>query len=279
MWLAFAFGSALFAGLTSILAKIGIQHTDSNVATAIRTVVVLFFSWLMAAISGSLSELSAIQPKTLIFLILSGLSTGASWLQKGNVNKVAAVDKSGIVLTILLSFIFFHEEITFGKLIGLAGITLGTYLMLELKKEVSKTEHSSWFLYAVLSVIFASLTTILGKIGIHDIESNLGTAIRTSVVLVMAWIVVFVTKKQDSIHTISRKELFFLGLSGLATGASWLCYYKALQDGQASLVVPIDKLSILVTVAFSVVVLHEKLSKKAVFGLGVLTIGTLLMLV
>ena len=151
--------------------------------------------------------------------------------------------------------------------------------MLELKKEVSKTEHSSWFLYAVLSVIFASLTTILGKIGIHDIESNLGTAIRTSVVLVMAWIVVFVTKKQDSIHTISRKELFFLGLSGLATGASWLCYYKALQDGQASLVVPIDKLSILVTVAFSVVVLHEKLSKKAVFGLGVLTIGTLLMLV
>ena len=285
MWLAFAFGSALFAGLTSILAKIGIQHTDSNVATAIRTVVVLIFSWLMAAISGSLSELSAIQPKTLIFLILSGLSTGASWLfyfkalQKGNVNKVAAVDKSGIVLTILLSFIFFHEEITFGKLIGLAGITLGTYLMLEPKKEVSKTEHSSWFLYAVLSVIFASLTTILGKIGIHEIESNLGTAIRTNVVLVMAWIVVFVTKKQDSIHTISRKELFFLGLSGLATGASWLCYYKALQDGQASLVVPIDKLSILVTVAFSVVVLHEKLSKKAVFGLGVLTIGTLLMLV
>ena len=171
MWLAFAFGSALFAGLTSILAKIGIQHTDSNVATAIRTVVVLFFSWLMAAISGSLSELSAIRRKTLIFLILSGLSTGASWLsvyfkalQKGNVNKVAAVDKSGIVLTILLSFIFFHEEITFGKLIGLAGITLGTYLMLEPKKEVSKTEHSSWFLYAVLSVIFASLTTILGKI-------------------------------------------------------------------------------------------------------------------
>lgn len=285
MWLAFAFGSALFAGLTSILAKIGIQHTDSNVATALRTVVVLIFSWLMAAISGSLSQLSAIQPITLIFLILSGLSTGASWLfyfkalQKGNVNKVAVVDKSSIVLTILLSFIFFHEEITFGKLIGLVGIALGTYLMLEPKKEVSKTEHSSWFLYAILSMIFASLTTILGKIGIHDIESNLGTAIRTSVVLVMAWLVVFVTKKQHTLHEISRKELFFLALSGLATGASWLCYYKALQDGPASVVVPIDKLSILVTVAFSVVVLREKLSKKAVFGLGVLTIGTLMMLV
>lgn len=285
MWILYAFGSALFAGLTSILAKCGIQHTDSDVATAIRTIVVFLFSWIMVAVVSSFDQIYTISSKTVLFLILSGVSTGASWLfyfkalQLGNINQVAAVDKSSIVLTIILSFIIFHEIVNIYKLLGMILITIGTYLMLQ-KKEVKKeTVKNRWFIYAVLSVVFASLTTILGKIGISDIESNLGTAIRTSVVLLMAWMIVFMKHKGEKVRGVPKKELVFIALSGIATGASWLCYYKALQSGPASLVVPIDKLSIVFTVAFSYFVFHETISKKLLLGLMVLVMGTLIMLV
>ena len=287
MWIVFAFASALFAGLTSILAKCGIRKTDSNVATAIRTIVVLIFSWIMVFLVGAQSEIGALSTKTWIFLILSGLATGASWLcyfralQLGDVNKVVPIDKSSTILTILLAFLFLHEEITGLKLVCVILIGAGTFLMITKKENADAGEKSgkSWFLYAVLSAVFAAATSILGKVGMQGISSNLGTAIRTVVVLVMAWIVVFVTGKQGTIKNIEKRELTFICLSGIATGASWLCYYKALQDGLASVVVPIDKLSILVSIAFSYLVFHEKLSKKALFGLVLIVAGTLLMLV
>ena len=286
MWIVFAFGSALFAGLTSILAKCGIKKTDSTVATAIRTIVVLFFSWLMVFIVGSEGEIGSITPHTLIFLVLSGIATGASWLcyfkalQLGDINKVVPIDKSSTVLTILLAAILLGEGITLYSGIGIALIAVGTFLMIE-KKDVKNDvpKNKRWIFYALGSAAFASLTAILGKIGISDVESNLGTAIRTGVVLVMSWIMVFVTGKQNKIKGISKKELGFICLSGLATGGSWLCYYKALHDGPASVVVPIDKLSILVTILFSYIVFREKLSKKTAFGLVLTVGGTLLMLV
>lgn len=285
MWIIFAFGSALFAGLTSILAKCGIRKTDSNVATAIRTIVVLLFSWLMVFVTGAQGELGNVTPKTWIFLILSGASTGASWLcyfkalQLGDINKVVPIDKSSIILTILLAFLFLKEEISPLKLICVLLIGIGTFLMITKKEGTKKdTEGKKWLVYALLSAVFASLTSILGKIGISGINSNLGTAIRTIVVLIMAWIVVFATGKQHTVKQTDRKELGFICLSGIATGASWLCYYKALQDGLASVVVPIDKLSILITILFSWLVFHEKLSRKALLGLILVVAGTLLML-
>lgn len=285
MWIVFAFGSALFAGLTSILAKCGIRKTDSNVATAIRTIIVLVFSWIMVFVVGAQSEIGSVSGKTWIFLILSGAATGASWLcyfkalQIGDVNKVVPIDKSSTILTILWAFIFLKEEISLLKLFCVCLIGVGTYLMITKKKSAvaEKTGHG-WLFYAVLSAVFASLTSILGKVGMEGIHSNLGTAIRTIVVLIMAWIVVFVTGKQHTIREMDGKELGFICLSGLATGASWLCYYKALQDGLASVVVPIDKLSIVVTILFSYLVFHEKLSKKALLGLVLIVGGTLLML-
>ena len=286
MWVLYAFGSALFAGLTAILAKCGIRKTDSTVATAIRTIVVLAFSWLMVFLVGSQSELGAIGGRTLLFLILSGLATGASWLcyfkalQIGDINKVVPVDKSSTVLTILLAVIFLHESLSLAKGIGIVLIAAGTYLMIE-KKQSSGTAKASggWLLYAAGSAVFASLTSILGKIGISGVESNLGTAIRTGVVLVMSWMMVFVTGKGKQLRTVPKHELSFICLSGLATGGSWLCYYKALQDGPASVVAPIDKLSILVTILFSYLVFHEKLTKKSGIGLAAVVGGTLLMLV
>lgn len=286
MWIVFAFGSALFAGLTSILAKCGIKKTDSTVATAIRTIVVLLFSWLMVFIVGSEGEIGSITPHTLIFLVLSGLATGASWLcyfkalQLGDINKVVPIDKSSTVLTILLAAILLGEGITLYSGIGIALIAVGTFLMIE-KKDVKSDipKNKRWIIYALGSAVFASLTAILGKIGISDVESNLGTAIRTGVVLVMSWIMVFVTGKQNKIKVISKKELGFICLSGLATGGSWLCYYKALHDGPASVVVPIDKLSIFVMILFSYIVFREKLSKKTAFGLFLTVGGTFLMLV
>ena len=284
MWILLAFASALFAGVTSILAKCGIRKTDSNAATAIRTIVVLLFAWTMVFIVGSQKTISQISPKALLFLILSGLATGASWLcyfralQLGDVNKVVPIDKSSTVLTILLALIFLGEGITWLKGAALALIAVGTFLMIQ-KKESGGEKSKAWFIYAVLSAVFASLTSILAKVGIEGVESNLATAIRTGVVLLMSWVVVFVTKKQRTVLEIPKKELGFICLSGLATGASWLCYYKALQDGLASVVVPIDKLSILVTIAFSYFVFKEKLSKKAFLGLALIVAGTLLMLV
>lgn len=287
MWIGFAIGSAFFAGVTSILAKCGIKKTDSNVATAIRTIVVLIFSWIMVGVAGSFSQIYQVDVKTWVFLILSGLATGASWLcyfralQIGDINKVVPIDKSSTILTILLALIFLGEGITWIKAAAVLLIGAGTLLMIQ-KKEPDgneKTKGKAWLIYAVLSAVFASLTAILGKVGIEGIESNLGTAIRTCVVLIMAWIVVFVTKKQGEIKHISKKECGFICLSGLATGASWLCYYKALQDGLTSVVVPIDKLSILVTIAFSYVVFKERLSRKAAIGLVMIVAGTLMMLI
>ncbi len=285
MWIAFAFGSALFAGITSILAKIGIKNTDSTAATAIRTIVILFFSWLMVFITGSFSGIGSISSKTLIFLILSGLATGGSWLcyfkalRIGDVNKVTPVDKSSTVLTMLLAFIILGEEISILKAVCMVLIGAGTYLMIVKKETDKEVKGKGWLFYAVLSAVFASLTSILGKIGISGVDSNLGTAIRTIVVLIMAWVMVFVTKKQGELKKIDRKSMVFICLSGLTTGLSWLCYYKALQDGQASVVVPIDKLSILVTVAFSYIVLKEKLTKKSAVGLAMITAGTLMLVI
>lgn len=284
MWLLFAFASALFAGLTSILAKCGIKNIHSNVATALRTIVVLIFSWIMVFVAGAQDELHLIDNKTLIFLILSGLSTGASWLcyfkalQIGDVNKVTPIDKSSTVITMLLAFIFLDEDFTWVKLISMILIGVGTYLMIKKKQTDCKVQGKTWFFYAAGSAIFASLTSILGKVGIENVNSNLGTAIRTIVVLIMAWIVVFVTKKHTTIKDIDKKSWLFLILSGLATGGSWLCYYKALQTGPASVVVPIDKLSILVTIAFSYIVLKEKLTKKSSLGLVLIVGGSLLLL-
>ena len=287
MWVMLAFASAFFAGVTSILAKCGIKETDSNVATAVRTVVVLVFSWVMVLLAGSFGTIGTVSARTWIFLVLSGLATGASWLcyfkalQTGDINKVVPVDKSSTVLTVLLAFLFLNEELTGLKAAAIVLIGLGTYLMIQKKKTAAldSAKGGAWLLYACGSALFASLTAILGKIGIEGLESNLGTAIRTSVVLVMAWVVVFATGKQGAVRRIPPKELLFICLSGLATGASWICYYRALQDGLASVVVPVDKLSILVTILFSYVVFHEKLSKRAAAGLCMIVAGTLSMLV
>lgn len=287
MWILYAAGSSFFAGITAILAKCGIRKTDSNVATAIRTVIVLLFSWLMVLVTGTGEGIRQIDSRTFLFLVLSGLATGASWLcyfhalQKGDINKVVPIDKSSTVLTILLALIFLQEGISGVKILSVLLIGGGTLLMIDKKdKERNVQKQSSgWMIYAVLSAVFASLTAILGKIGIAGIDSNLGTAIRTTVVLVMAWLMVFLTGKQGEVRRIEKKELIFICLSGLATGASWLCYYRALQDGPASVVVPIDKLSMLVTIAFSWIVFHEKLTKKSTVGVILITVGTVLLAV
>ena len=288
MWVLFAVGSLFFAGIMAILAKCGIRKTDPDVATAIRTVVVLLFSWLMVLVTGTWPGITQVDGKTLLFLALSGLSTGASWLcyfhalQKGDINKVVPIDKSSTILTILLALIFLHEGLTLMKGVCIVFIGVGTILMITRKEntgDVKLDNGKEWLIYAVFSSVFASLTAILGKIGISGIDSNLGTAIRTTVVIVMAWLMVFLKGKQKELHGIEKKELGFIALSGLATGASWLCYYRALQEGPASVVVPIDKLSILVTIVFSWVVFKEKLTKKAALGLLCILAGTIIMAV
>lgn len=290
MWIAFAFGSAAFAGITAILAKIGIRNTDSNLATALRTGIVLVFSWIMVFIKGVPLNLFEISMRTYLFLVLSGLATGASWLcyfyalKIGDINKVTPVDKSSTVLTILLGVIFLGERITWLKAVCVALIAVGTWLMIQSNKNSTAGQHRSekghsWLLYAAGAAVFAALTAILGKIGIQDIDTTLGTALRTGVVLVMAWTLVLVTGTARQIRTVDRKSWFFILLSGLSTGASWLCYYHALQTGDAGVVVPIDKLSILLTVAFSYFVFRERLTKAAGLGLALITGGTLLLLV
>ena len=284
MWLIMAALSALFAGLTAILAKCGIKKTDSDVATALRTVVVLLFAWVMVFVVGSAGTVTEISAKSIIFLILSGLATGASWicyfkaLSVGDVNKVVPVDKSSTVLTVLLAIILFGEtERLAVKLIGTALLAVGVFLMIEKKKTEAKETKRIWLPYAIGSAVFAALTSILGKIGITDVESNLGTAIRTGVVLVMAWLIVFMKGKGSELKKLDRKELVFIALSGIATGASWLCYYYAIQNGVVSVVVPIDKLSVVVSVVFSWYVFKEKLSRKALAGLILIVVGTMAM--
>ena len=287
MWILYAAGSAFFAGITSILAKCGIRKTDSTVATSLRTMVILLFSWLIVWIVGSGSQIAAISGVTLLFLVLSGAATGASWLcyfralQTGDINKVVPIDKLSTVLTILLGLLFLGEGISLRKMVAVFLIAAGIFLMIEKKdvKDQKADGKSGWMLYAAGSAFFASLTAILGKIGISGVESNLGTAIRTAVVLIMAWGMVFITGKEKDIKKIDRKELVFICLSGIATGVSWLCYYRALQEGPASVVAPIDKLSVLVTVVFSYFVFGEKLTGKALAGLLLLTAGTVAMAV
>ena len=287
MWLLFAVGSAFFAGVTAILAKCGIQRTDSTVATAIRTIVVLIFAWIMVFVVGSQDQLRDIGQMTLLFLILSGLATGASWLcyfkalRLGDVNKVVPIDKSSTVLTILLAFLLLGEPIGLFQGIGVVLIGAGTFLMIEKKSDASSgaVQGKGWMLYAFGSAIFASLTAILGKIGIQGVESNLGTAVRTGVVLVMAWAMVLVTGRAKEVRQVPGREMIFICLSGIATGASWLCYYHALQDGPASVVAPIDKLSILVTVAFSYLVFRERLTRRSGLALVLIVAGTLAMLI
>lgn len=284
MWLIAACASSVFAGLTSILAKCGIKKTDSDVATALRTVVVLIFSWIMVLVVGSAGTITQIEAKSLIFLILSGLVTGASWicyfkaLSLGDVNKVVPIDKSSTALTVLLAIILFGETENLAvKLVGTAVLTAGIFLMIEKKRSENQATGKSWIIYAVLSAVFAALTSILAKIGITGVESSLGTALRTGVVLVMAWCVVFIRGKQKQLKFLDKREAVFIGLSGLATGASWLCYYYAVQNGVVSVVVPIDKLSIVITVLFSYIVFKEKLSVRAFAGLLLMIAGTLLM--
>ena len=287
MWLLFAIGSAFFAGVTAILAKCGIRKTDSTVATAIRTIVVLIFAWMMVFVVGSQDQIQNIDQTTLLFLVLSSLATGASWLcyfkalQIGDINKVVPIDKSSTVLTILLAFLLLGEPIGLFQGLGVVLIGVGTFLMIEKKQQEAPSAASGkgWMLYAFGSAIFASLTAILGKVGIQGVESNLGTAIRTGVVLVMAWVMVLVTGKANEVRQVPGRELVFICLSGIATGASWLCYYRALQDGPASVVAPIDKLSILVTVAFSGLVFHERLTRRSSLGLALIVAGTLAMLI
>lgn len=280
MWLLFAFSSAIFAGITAILAKIGVKNTDSNVATAVRTIIILIFSCIMTYITKGYE--SQVTVKSFIFLVLSGLATGLSWLcyfkalQLGDINKITPIDKSSTILTMILSFILLGEQVTVTKVMGICLIGIGTYLMIEKKKKIQK---NSWFIYAAFSAIFAALTAILGKIGITGIESNYGTTIQAVIVLIMAWVLVFVSKKQDEIRYIDKKTFVFLCLSGITTGLSWLSLYKALQDGEAGIVVAIDKLSILFTIGFSYVVFREKLYFKSFVGLAGIVAGTLILLI
>ena len=284
MWLIMASLSAFFAGITSILAKCGIKKTDSDVVTALRTVVVLLFSWIMVFVVGSADTIGEIDSKSLLFLILSGMATGASWicyfkaLSMGDVNKVVPIDKSSTILTVLAAIILFGETQHLAtKLIGTGILAVGIFLMIERKQSTEKVDEPGWKIYAVLSAVFAALTSILAKVGITGVESNLGTAIRTSVVLIMAWLIVFMKKKQSQAKSVHKKELAFIFFSGIATGASWLCYYYAIQNGIVSVVVPIDKLSIVITVLFSYIVFREKLSVKAFAGLVLMVAGTLVM--
>ncbi len=283
-WATAACLSALFAGITAILSKIGVKNTDSDLATAIRTTVVLAFAWAMVFVSGAYKTISSVDFKSAVFLVLSGLATGASWLcyfkalSIGEVSKVAAVDKSSATLTILFALIFFSSERSnWGvKLICLAALTLGTYLMLDINKSDDKKDFK-WIFFAAASAIFAAATSILAKIGVKDVDSNLATAIRTGAVLVAAYGIVLARGKQKSIGKIPRRDLGFLVLSGVATGASWLAFYYAIQKGPLSVVAPIDKLSILATVGFSVLILKEKIKPKAVVGLALIVAATVCM--
>jgi len=287
LWLPFAFASAIFAGITATLIKIGTKNVDSNLATALRTVIVLIFTWVSVFIIGSQSAISGISSKTFLFLMLSGLATGASWLcyikaiQIGNISKVTPVDKSSTVLAIILASLILGESMTPFTLLGMGIIIVGTYLMIQ--KVANETESNairkSWFLYACLSAIFAAMTAILGKVGIEDIESNLGTAIRTIFVLLMALLVVFVRKPSHSVRDVSRHNWLFIILSGIATGLSWMCFYYALQNGPVGIVVPMDKLSIVFTIMFAYFIRRERVSFKMLLGLVLIVMGTMSLLI
>lgn len=284
MWFSMAVLAAFFAGLTSILAKCGIKKTDSDIATALRTIIVLASAWCMVFVVQSADTVAEIDLKSFVFLVLSGFATGASWicyfkaLSMGNVNKVVPIDKSSTILTVLLAIILFGETNHLKvKLLGTILLAVGIFLMIENKQSKEIDKSNKWIIYAVLSAVFASFTSILAKIGISNVESNLGTAIRTTVVLLMSWGIVFAKGKHKNLKDINKKEFIYIILSGFATGASWLCYYYAIQKGVVSVVVSIDKLSILITVIFSYIVFGEKLCKKSFIGLCLMVAGILIM--
>lgn len=284
MWIVYALGAAVFAGFTAVLAKAGVKTTPSSLATALRTVVVLAGSWLMVALVGSAHTITGLSAETWLFLGLSGLATGGAWLfyfralSQGPVSKVAVIDRSSIVLTILLGIIVFGETQALAtKIAGVLLIGVGSYLMVKTNPAKDQEGQGAWLFWAFGAAIFASLTSILGKVGIAEVDSNLGTAIRTMVVLVMAWVVVFVKKEFVTPTKLETRELVFIGLSGLATTGSWLFFWKAMQEGPASVVVPIDKLSIVVTVGLAALLFGEKQSPKALLGLALLVAGTLVM--
>lgn len=284
MWIVAAVFSAFFAGITAILSKCGIKNVNSDVATAIRTSVVLVFAWAIVFVTGAYETLSEIDPRSLIFLVLSGIATGASWicyfkaLSLGEVSKVAAVDKSSVIFSVLIAIAVFPAErrLWWVKLICLAAVGAGTWLMTEIKRSEEKTK-TTWFFFALLSAIFAAITSVLSKLGMENVNSDCATAIRTGIVLIMAWLIVFAKKETGLVKEVNKKDLLFLVFSGISTGISWLCYFYAIQHGQISVVVPIDKLSIVITVVFSVIFLKEKASSKVWLGLGLLTAGTLCM--
>ncbi len=284
MWIVAAVFSEFFAGITAILSKCGIKNVNSDVATAIRTSVVLVFAWAIVFVTGAYETLSEIDPRSLIFLVLSGIATGASWicyfkaLSLGEVSKVAAVDKSSVIFSVLIAIAVFPAErrLWWVKLICLAAVGAGTWLMTEIKRSEEKTK-TTWFFFALLSAIFAAITSVLSKLGMENVNSDCATAIRTGIVLIMAWLIVFAKKETGLVKEVNKKDLLFLVLSGISTGISWLCYFYAIQHGQISVVVPIDKLSIVITVVFSVIFLKEKASSKVWLGLGLLTAGTLCM--
>lgn len=280
MWILFAVGSAFFAGATSVLAKAGIKSVSSDFATAFRTGVVLLFSWLMVFVVGCQNAISTITPRALVFLALSGAATGLSWLcyfkalSIGNLSKVVAVDKSSTFLTILLALIFFHEPFNWLTGLGITVMIAGTALMLE--KGDAKKGEKGWLFYALGSAVFAALQSILGKVGVQDMDSTLATALRTVVVLVFAWAIVLGKKEGGDWKKMTRRDAVFLVLSGITTGASWLCYYRALQTGHASVVVPIDKCSMLFAVALSAIFLKEKQTRRSLLALALVVAGTLL---
>lgn len=278
MWILFAVGSAFFAGATSVLAKAGIKSVSSDFATAFRTGMVLIFSWLMVFVVGCQNAVSTITPRALVFLALSGAATGLSWLcyfkalSIGNLSKVVAVDKSSTFLTILLALIFFHEPFHWLTGLGIAVMIVGTALMLE--KGDAKKGEKGWLFYAAGSAVFAALQSILGKVGVQDMDSTLATALRTVVVLVFAWAIVLVKKEGGDWKKMTRRDAVLLVLSGITTGASWLCYYRALQTGRASVVVPIDKCSMLFAVALSAIFLKEKQTRRSLLALALVVAGT-----
>ncbi|OFK22303.1 EamA family transporter [Olsenella sp. HMSC062G07] len=289
MWVVAAAGSALFAGITAILAKLGIRKTDSDVATAMRTLVVLAFSWLMALITRQFDSIGAISLRSWVFLTLSGVATGASWmcyfkaLSMGDVNKVVPMDKTSSVLTVLLAIVLFGETRLLPlKLACSLGILVGTLLMVKRRPATAdRARGSSYLVFAVGSAVCAALTSVLAKVGVAQVPSNLATAIRTCVVLVMAWGIVALRGKLPHARpaSLDRGELAFLILSGVSTGASWLCYYLAIQTGPLSVVVPIDKLSIVVSMAFSAIVLKERYSTRSLTGLALIVVSTVVMAV
>ena len=280
MWILFAVGSAFFAGATSVLAKAGIKSVSSDFATAFRTGVVLIFSWLMVFVVGCQNAVSTITPRALVFLALSGAATGLSWLcyfkalSIGNLSKVVAVDKSSTFLTILLALIFFHEPFHWLTGLGIAVMIAGTALMLE--KGDAKKGAKGWLFYAAGSAVFAALQSILGKVGVQDMDSTLATALRTVVVLIFAWAIVLGKKEGGDWKKMTRRDAVLLVLSGITTGASWLCYYRALQTGRASVVVPIDKCSMLFAVALSAIFLKEKQTRRSLLALALVVAGTLM---